>query len=685
MQLYIAEKPSLARAIASVLPKPQKNQQGYIELANGDCITWCIGHLLENAQPEDYDARYKSWRMQDLPICPDKWQLKSKKQTSKQLTAVKKLIKQAAHIIHAGDPDREGQLLVDEVIHHCQYNTNKGVSRLLISDLNPSAVKQALNKLQNNQNFKNLSTSALARSRADWLYGINLSRAFTIKAKQASYSGVVSIGRVQTPLLGLIARRDEEIDAFVPHPFYQVKAHLLSPTEQPFIAWWQPSEACAPHQDSEGRVINKKLAEHVVGRIQQQHATVTKTTAQNKKQNAPLTYNLSTLQIDAAKALSLTAQQTLDICQSLYEKHKLITYPRSDCRYLPKEHFSQAASVTQAIANNLPEMQNAVNNANLKQKSACWNDKKVTAHHAIIPTSKKTSAQLTSQEKAVYQLISRQYLMQFYPTYEYKQQKIELDIAGGVFVAKANTPTQLGWKALLPQKKQPQKSQPQKKQSNKSSLNKGNSEAEEQTLPELKQGEVCFCQQGELVEKMTSPPEHFTDATLLAAMTGISRFVKDAEIKKILKETDGLGTEATRASMIEVLQKRGFIQRQGKQIRASQTGRDLIKQLPEQLTLPDMTAQWEATLEQIYQGENSYQNFIRPLQQQLVALVEQCQNLTEFKLTQSEQKKRFYNKGSKAKSTRATSSRSARSTAKSGSNNKVKLPKKAKSQQKLYG
>ncbi|MGB1291944.1 MAG: DNA topoisomerase, partial [Pseudoalteromonas sp.] len=224
MKLYIAEKPSLGRAIADALPKPHKKHDGYIEVANGDCVSWCIGHLLEQAEPDDYNEQYKKWRFDDLPIVPDQWQLKAKPKTRKQLTILKKLIKQADQLIHAGDPDREGQLLVDEVIEQVKLSQAKKqqIQRLLISDLNISAVKKALASIRSNRDFIPLSVSALARSRADWLFGMNLTRAYTLAGQKAGFGNVLSVGRVQTPILGLVVNRDNEIANFVAKPFYEV-------------------------------------------------------------------------------------------------------------------------------------------------------------------------------------------------------------------------------------------------------------------------------------------------------------------------------------------------------------------------------------------------------------------------------------------------------------------------------
>ena len=238
MILYIAEKPSLGRAIADVLPKPHKKGDGYIMDANGNYVSWCVGHLLEQAEPDAYDPAYKSWQLAHLPIVPDSWKLKPKSKTRSQLSTLKKLIKQASSLVNVGDPDREGQLLVDEVIAHAGVKADKlaQTQRLLISDLNPSAVKRALGQMRSNKEFVPLSTSALARSRADWLYGMNMTRAYTIQGKKVGYQGVLSVGRVQTPVLGLVVRRDEEIANFVPKPFYEVLAHLLTDKNESFSA-----------------------------------------------------------------------------------------------------------------------------------------------------------------------------------------------------------------------------------------------------------------------------------------------------------------------------------------------------------------------------------------------------------------------------------------------------------------
>ena len=628
VKLYIAEKPSLGRAIADALPKPHKKHDGYIEVANGDCVSWCIGHLLEQAEPDDYNAQFKKWRFDDLPIVPEQWQLKAKSKTRKQLSVLKKLIKQAAQLVHAGDPDREGQLLVDEVIDQVKLSQiqKQNIQRLLISDLNVSAVKKALNNMKSNRDFIPLSVSALARSRADWLFGMNLTRAYTLAGQKAGFGSVLSVGRVQTPILGLVVNRDNEIANFVAKPFYEVLAHLATQEQQVFTAKWQPSKACEPYQDEEGRVLYRGLAENVVSRICKQTGKVTALEQKQKKQQAPLPYNLSALQIDAAKAFTMPAQEVLDICQVLYERHKLITYPRSDNRYLPKDHHKEASSIIKAIATNGGQSEVSCNEAEPARRSKCFNDAKVAAHHAIIPTAKRLkSANLSGDEIKVYGLICRHYLIQFYPDYIFNETKVEVTIAGGLFKANAKQEVSLGFKVLM-----------------------GKLELkDQQTLPLLVKGQILDCGHGEVVDKMTTPPAHFTDATLLSAMTGISRFVKNPDIKKILKETDGLGTEATRAGILELLFRRRFLQRQGKTILATETGKALIGVLPEGLASPDLTAKWEASLGDIAEQRMSYRQFLTPLLNDLshfIGQAGQCNSQAFAQLPKTSQKRRFKRK-----------------------------------------
>lgn len=631
MRLFVAEKPSLARAIADVLPKPHQRGDGFIRCGEQDCVTWCVGHLLEQAEPDAYDPRFKQWRLEHLPIVPMKWQLIPRKAVKKQLDVVVKLIHQADELVNAGDPDREGQLLVDEVFSYANLSAEKKaqIQRCLISDLNPNAVQKAVKKLQSNQHFIPLATSALARARADWLYGINMTRAYTLRGQRAGYRGVLSVGRVQTPVLGLIVRRDLEIEHFQPKDYFEVQAFVqtLEKTPQKFTALWQPSKACEDYQDDDGRVLSRALAENVVKRITGQPATVTDYQDKREKETAPLPYSLSALQIDAAKRYGLSAQEVLDTCQRLYETHRLITYPRSDCRYLPEEHFADRHKVMNAISVHASDYQSLPSIVNPEQRNRCWNDKKVEAHHAIIPTAKNKSVNLTATERNVYQLIARQYLAQFCADAEYRRCKITLTIAGGKFIAQASNLQFAGWKELWGKENEEQNNA-------------------EPLLPEVKKGQELFCEKGEILSKKTQSPKPFSDATLLSAMTGIARFVQDKNLKKILRETDGLGTEATRAGIIELLFKRGFLHKKGRHIHSTEAGRILIQALPDVATLPDMTAHWEAQLNAISQKKLSYQLFMQDLVQSLSPLLAYQNDAALRQLSQinTQQQTRFKHK-----------------------------------------
>lgn len=619
MRLFIAEKPSLGRAIADVLPKPHKKGDGYITAANGDTVSWCIGHLLEQQEPEAYDPAFKKWSHEHLPIIPQQWQLAVKKNTAKQFGVLRKLVKQAEQLVHAGDPDREGQLLVDEVINFLGVTDAKKntIQRCLINDLNPSAVRQSLNKLRDNREFIPLSTSALARSRADWLYGINLTRAYTLQGQKVGYKGVLSVGRVQTPLLGLVVRRDKAIEAFVSKAFYDVWACLETDSGENFKAKWHPSEQCAKYLDDQGRNLSQALAQNVAGRVSQQQGQVKKLKRELKKQAPPLPYNLSSLQIDASKAFGLSAQQVLDICQGLYERHKLITYPRSDCRYLPLSHFTEAKIVHAAILTNSKHLGQQGNmfsqtQFDLNKKSKAWNDKKVDAHHAIIPTQ-KTSNHLSGNDAKVYALICRNYLAQFLDEHEYYAVRVEVEIVSGLFVAVAKEIIREGWRDIFVKR-------------SKIDTQDNNSEVG-QLLPRLNLGQSLKSLQAEVLEKHTSPPKAFTDASLLAAMTGISAHVSDPQLRKILRETDGLGTEATRAGIIELLFYRRFLSRAGKTITSTPSGRGLIEALPDVATYPDMTARWESELSAISEGKSQYKKLMSPLEEQLKDLVVQSREV----------------------------------------------------------
>ena len=379
MRLFLAEKPSLARAIADVLPGPKIRRDGHIVCGSDDVVAWCAGHILELAPPDAYDPAYKTWRLDHLPIVPGAWRLDVS--APDLFRSIKSLLPRADRVVHAGDPDREGQLLIDEVLEFLAYRGP--VDRLLISDLNPAAVQRALSEMQPNARYRGLYEAGLARQRADWLYGLNLTRLYTLLGRTGGYDGVLSVGRVQTPVLGLVVRRDREIEAFRPRAFHTVRAGVRSGSGS-FVATWTPPEGTA-EVDEAGRLISRDRALAVRRAAEERQGTVVSCAQERKTEPAPLPYSLPDLQIDAGRRFGLSPKQTLDAAQALYETHRLLTYPRSDCPYLPEGHHGQARAVLAAVASSLPALIAQVDAAECARRSRAWNDKKVTAHHALDP------------------------------------------------------------------------------------------------------------------------------------------------------------------------------------------------------------------------------------------------------------------------------------------------------------
>jgi len=609
MRLYIAEKPSLGRAIAAALPAPHQQGQGWIRCGQGAdacTVSWCVGHLLEPAEPGQYDPRWKKWRREDLPLVPEKWKLAPRASVSQQLDTLKSLMRKAEVIIHAGDPDREGQLLVDEVIRYAGIQCP--VERILINDLTPSAVAKAIGSPQDNRRFRRLSHSALARQRADWLYGINLTRFYTLSYQQQGQDGVFSVGRVQTPVLGLVVSRDNAIEHFEAKPFFRIEASCHATEEQApqdlFVARWVPPEAMRDHLDEEGRLLDREIAEQIAAAVQGRPGKITEARFRDRKELPPLPLSLSALQIEAGRLFRMGAKDVLDTAQNLYERHQLITYPRSDCRYLPEGHFDQRQGVIEAIRRVTPELAAASEAADLTRRSAAWNDKKVDAHHAIIPTARQSgSGRLSDTEQNIYGLISRYYLMQFSADAIHREGRLGLKIGEHDFRATETAIAEPGWKQLEIRQREDKQ------------------ETAKAPLPRLSVNAPILCESAAISERRTQPPQPFTDATLLSAMTNIARFVSDPELRKTLRETDGLGTEATRAAIIDTLFRREYLVRDKRHIRSTLKGRALIGSLPESVSTPDMTAVWEATLEQIRSGEGDPRRFLTDLQAQIRQLV----------------------------------------------------------------
>ncbi|MEX0605309.1 MAG: DNA topoisomerase III [Marinobacter sp.] len=604
MRLFIAEKPSLGRAIAAALPGPIQKGPGWLRCGpenNAVVVSWCIGHLLEPAEPAEYDPRWQHWNLSDLPVFPDHWKLMPRESARKQLDVLASLIRKAEVIVHAGDPDREGQLLVDEVIRY--FGAKCPVERVLINDLTPEAVGRAVTAPRDNREFRRLSHSALARQRADWLYGINLTRLYTLSYRQQGEQGVYSVGRVQTPVLGLVVARDNAISDFEPKPFFRLTARcrdMESETAPAFKARWLPDEQFRDHLDEEDRLLSRDIAEQIANEVTGRPGRITEARFRDRKEPPPLPFSLSTLQIEAGRLFQMGAKEVLDTAQHLYERHQLITYPRSDCRYLPEGHFEQSRAVTHAIARVAPELAPPIESLDLTRRSTVWNDKKVDAHHAIIPTARsRPSGALSPKEARIYELISRYYLMQFCPEAIHREGKLALTIGPHGFRASETAVLEPGWKNLELRQRE------------------NGRETDKVPLPRLSKGDSVLCESTDVQERTTKPPSHFTDATLLSAMTNIARFVSDTALRKTLRETDGLGTEATRASIIETLFKRDYLYRDSRFIKATEKGKVLIEALPDAIHRPDMTALWEATLESIRQGDADPRQFIDRLKEQI--------------------------------------------------------------------
>ncbi|HLX78435.1 MAG TPA: DNA topoisomerase III, partial [Acidimicrobiales bacterium] len=578
-----------------------------VEIGRGDVVTWCAGHILELAEPEAYRPEYKTWALEHLPITPDKWKLSV---TAPDLYKnIKTLLPQASEVVHAGDPDREGQLLVDEVLEKLSYRGP--VSRLLVSDLNPAAVRKALAQLQPNAKFRGLYDSARARQRADWLYGLNLTRLYTVLGRAGGHDGVLSVGRVQTPLLGLIVRRDLEIEGFTSKPYFVLTADVAS-SGGSFAATWVANDAAAAALDDEKRLVSRSHAGALVAKCSGQRGRILKCSREKKTEAPPLPYSLADLQVDAGKRLGLTPKETLDACQALYETHRLTTYPRSDCSYLPEGHFAQARLVLDAITQNVPGLASLATAANPSLRSKAWADSKITAHHAIIPTPvARPAAQLPEVERRLYELIARRYVAQFYPHFEFHQTQIELDVAGERFAASGRQPLAEGWRRVI--------AAPPAERDDADASDE--SASPKTVLPLLQDGEQITVARVAIDEKKTAPPKRFTDATLVQAMTGIARFVADPKIKQLLRETDGIGTPATQAAIIQTLYDRKFIEKKGRHIVSTSIGRALIQILPTVATTPDMTALWEAAMKKIATGDMPLAAFLDGVLRQLGELI----------------------------------------------------------------
>lgn len=506
MRLFIAEKPSVAKAIVAELGCVTRGD-GFITCKDGSVVTWCFGHLLEQAEPDAYlpddvprtKKGSKVWRFEDLPIYPKNWKLlpKNDKGVKKQLATIGKLLKKASLVVHAGDPDHEGQLLVDEVLEHFRYTGR--VQRFWVSAQDSASIRKGLTNLRDNETFDGMRLAALGRSRADWLLGMNLSRAYTLAQQAQGKKELIAVGRVQTPTLALVAKRDVAIRDFKPVPYFVIKARLGG--GKPFTAVWEPEESQAGI-DEQKRLVDRCIAAALQQRLKAVgQATVVRCSRTPKKIAQPKAFSLADIQLGASNQFGFSAEKTLNLCQSLYETHKATSYPRTDCSFLPESQYADAKNVLAAIAKTMPPLAGLVAKCDCSIQSPTWNDKKITAHHGIIPTQQAADgSKFSDDERKIYRLIAERYLSNFLPAHEYLACSIELRIATERFSAKGRLVTKPGWKVVT------------------SAADEDKADDEGQALPELKSGLQLPVSGIDCEEERTKPPAAFTEGTLIRAM-----------------------------------------------------------------------------------------------------------------------------------------------------------------------
>lgn len=597
MQLYLCEKPSQARDIARALNVTAR-RDGYLSGADL-AVTWCFGHLLEMAAPEDYDPTLKQWRAERLPIIPQQWRLNVRPEARKQLRIIDALLKQANAVVIATDADREGETIAREVLALCRWRGP--IQRLWLSALDETSIRQALTQLRPGDGSAPLYLAGVGRARADWLIGINMTRACTLMSRR--HKGVLSVGRVQTPTLHLVVDRDRHISQFVPNPFWRVEVRLRS-NDAAFLARWQPDDACC---DDEGRCIRESVARDAARRLlQAQTALVQNITTRRVQEAPPLAFTLSALQQSGSKLWGMGAQQVLDIAQRLYETHKATTYPRTDCGWLPVSMHPEAPQVLAALAASDASLSAITSQLDLQRRSPIWNDDKITAHHGIIPTRQAVDlARMSDDERKIYGLIRSRFLAQFLPDFEADNTELRLNCAGETLIARGSTTVVNGWRQLFT--RQLDRDRPE----------------EAQRIPPLRQGQTCQVEQVDVRARQTQPPEHYTEGTLIAAMKNAARFVTDPHLQQRLKESAGIGTEATRAGIIQTLLKRGYLIKRGRFLLATDTARTLMEALPETLKDPGTTALWEQMLDEVATGNMTLEDFLAQQQRAVSALTAQ--------------------------------------------------------------
>lgn len=606
MRLFIAEKPSVAKAIAGELGITGKGE-GFIECGQ-DTITWCFGHMLEQADPDQYTAEdiprngtgKKVWRVEDLPIIPSTWIMRPKDEAKQQLAVIGRLLKTASLVVNAGDPDREGQLLVDEVLLH--FKSNRPAQRFWVNAQDSVSVQRGLAALKDNASYHGFGAAAQARGRADWLIGMNLSRAYTLRAQRGGSRVLLTVGRVQTPTLAIVVARDREIEAFKSVPFHTIQAKIQH-AQGSFVARWDAKED-QEGLDSEGRLVDTAVANSLVEALSSKPGKLTEYKQEARKKAHPKAYSLSDITLLASNKFGYTAAEILEVCQSLYETHKLTSYPRTDCSFLPESQHADAPRVLAALRTVNPLLSGVIDGSDPSIKSKTWDDTKITAHHGIIPTMHAGSAaRLNEKERSIYALIVRAYLAQFYPVHEYLQTTVTATFGEENFLAAGKVVTRNGWCDVYAAADEEDAEED------------GSDGTEGQTLPVMQHGDSVTCAEATRKDSKTKPLARFTEGTLQRAMENIHRFVLDPAHKKLLRDGDGIGTSATRASIISELKRRDFLEPKGKNIISTVLGRSLVDALPEVVKNPVLTALYERMLKGIEQGTSELNSFIEKQEQ----------------------------------------------------------------------
>lgn len=598
--LVVAEKPSVGRDIGRVLGCREKGD-GCV-FSDRYVVSWAIGHLVTLCEPEDYDEGYKKWRMEALPIMPETLKTKVYPKTKPQYNILKKLMNapEVDSIICATDSGREGELIFRYI--YSQSGCRKPFDRLWISSMTDAAIKEGFASLKPGAEYDNLYQSAKCRSEADWLVGINASRAYTLR-----YNALLSVGRVQTPTLAIIVAKQREIDSFVPVDYFEVTAKLSAKNTDFKGKWFDLASG-------ETRIMDKNRAEAILNitKAPPPFGTVLSVETEEKRQPPPQLYDLTELQRDANRKFGYTAQKTLDIAQELYEKRKLITYPRTDSRYLSHDIVPKFKKILTKLSGSdvfNPWAAKLSGLDKLPVSGRFVNDAKVTDHHAIIPTDTGTLSMeaLTTGETAVFSLVAKRFMAVFMPNYVYDSTKVVTDIHGEPFLSKGTVVKEEGWMELYRGDKDMKKTD----------------EDDNPGLPDLTAGGSVDVKGVSMEQKKTKPPSPYTEASLLSAMENAGKFVEDEELKERLKES-GLGTAATRASIIERLIKVGYVHRKGKSLIPDEKGIKLIDAVPAELKTPETTGKWEKGLSAVAAGAMAAERFMGSIQRYVNYIIQEA-------------------------------------------------------------